>query len=374
MSGRSRASNARASGGPVRALVTCLLLLASCAGYERFATPSMTDPTRHDVLAPYEAARWPAFLRRLDLARARDYVILAFVPTNHPFDLSSHSRARASLLEAAASPGLDTRIGHLIVGWQCGPHQGMTSMTGAQGPEADALLKNGWGFAAALSTFTDGYLYPEGEHRLANLEALAAGRGVVMAVEVRRSDCAAMRAELGRFLTHPNAPVKNYGLRHDPAAYEGAGCISFGFYLANAAGILDEVSDRISREVTLHAPMLGQGPEGAARYRGVVLYSPPDGCCSRPMPLAKLLLSRWDDGPVVDRVRVEDGELVLAALVAAREGVAPSDDWRFARRLPEARDPWAARAALAGRRFAGSYPVTRIADPEGVSALVLERN
>ena len=39
-------------------------------------------------------------------------------------------------------------------------------------------------------------------------------------------------------LTHPDTPVRNYGLMKDPAAYEGAGCISFGFYLAGAAGVL----------------------------------------------------------------------------------------------------------------------------------------
>lgn len=53
---------------------------------------------------------------------------------------------------------------------------------------------------------------------------------------------------------------------------------------------------------------------------------------------------------------------MLAALAAAHDGLAPEDDWRFARLLPADRDPAVAGAVAAGRRFADRHPVVRIAD------------
>lgn len=371
MSGGSGGARSRALSGWRAALLAGLVLLAACGRYERFDAAPLVDPDRHDVLAPYEAARWPDYLRRIDLPRARNYVILAYIPTKRPLDLASPERARLSLQAALLDPGADTRIGHAIVAWQCADHRGMTSMTGAEGPAAVEMLKAGWGLVPVLSSYTDGRLTPEGRHRLANLEALAEGRGVVTAIEVTRAGCEGLRQALARFVTHPAKPAQVYGLMKDPGAYEGAGCISFALYLAGAAGVLADVKPWIYREVALRAAVLGKG---GGRYPGVRLYHPPAGCCDRPLPLDELLLGRWDRGPVVDRVRVEDGELLLAALVAARERAAPAEDWRFARVLAGDRDPAVARAAEAGRRFGARYARARIADPQGVSALVLERD
>lgn len=353
------------------ALLAGTVLLAACGVSSEFDASPLDQPARRDVLAPYEAARWPDYLRRIDLPEARDYVILAYVPPRRPLDLSSPERARLSLRSALLTPGPDTRIGHSIVAWQCGAQQGMASMTGAEGPEAVEMVKRGWGLVPLLSTFTDGRLYPEGAHRKSNLDALVEGRGVVTAVEVTRAQCEGLRTELTRFLTHPQAPARNYGLMKDPAAYEGAGCISFGFYLAGAAQVLGEVAPLVTREIALRPTVLGKG-DGS--YPAVRPYHPPPGCCDRPVPLDELLFGRWDRGPVVARVEVEDGELMLAALVAARERAAASEDWRFDRVLRADRDPAVADAAAAGRRFAAEYPVARIADPSGVSALVLERD
>ncbi|MCB1358446.1 MAG: hypothetical protein KDK53_18810 [Maritimibacter sp.] len=353
------------------ALLAGALVLAGCGPSDRFDARPLDQPGRQDVLAPYEAAVWPDYLRRIDLPRARDYVILAYVPPRRPLDLSSPERARLSLQAALLAPGPDTRIGHSIVAWQCGAQQGMASMTGAEGPEAIEMVKRGWGLVPLLSTYTDGRLYPEGAHRVANLDALAEGRGVVTAVEVSHPQCEALREELTRFLTHPDAPARSYGLMKDPAAYEGAGCISFGFYLTGAAGVLGEVAPHVTRELALRPAVLGRGD---GDFPSVRLFQPPQGCCDRPLPLSELLFGRWDRGPVVARVRVEDGELMLAALVAARERAAASEDWRFDRVLRADRDRAVADAAAAGRRFAARYPVARIADPAGVSALVLERD
>lgn len=350
-------------------LVLALAVLAGCVGIPRAAVAPPAEPNRRDVLAPYEAAPWPRYLERLSLPPERDYVIFSFLPTKYPLDLSNPKAARRSFLEVGLSPGSDTRIGHAIVAWQCGRHQGMTSMTGAQGPQPLRLLRDGWGLGALLSVYTDGRLYPEGEHRRSNLRGLEAGRGIVIATEVSRAACENLRRALSRFVTHPSHPATRYGLSLSPARFEGGGCISFGFYLANAAGVMREVTPHTRREVPLHAAMLGRG---GADVPGVQHYRPPAGCCARPVTLGRLLLTPWEASPVVDRQTVEDGELVIAALVAARAGVAAAGDWRFGRVLPM-RDPYVARAWAAGETFAARYPVRRIADPAGVQALVLER-
>lgn len=372
MIGESARRSARALTGWRAVVMAGLALLAACGGsYDRFDAAPLAEPGRRDVLAPYEAAVWPDYLLRIDLPQARDYVILAYVPTRRPLDVSSPERARLSLQAVLLDPGPDTRIGHAIVAWQCAGHRGMTSMTGAQGSAASDMVRTGWGLVPLLSSYGDGKLLPEGAHRLANLEALAEGRGVVMAVEVTGARCEALRQALTRFVTDPREPARTYGLMKDPAAFDGAGCISFALYLAKAAGVLADADRWIFREVALRAAFLGQG---TGHFPGVRPYRPPAGCCDRPLPLDRLLLGRWDSGPVVDRVRVEDGELMLAALIAARERVAPAQDWRFARVLRGDLDPAVARAAAAGRRFAAQYPHARIADPQGVSALVLERD
>jgi len=355
---------------PRLAVLGALVLgLGSCALIGSYASLPIVEPERSDVLAPYEAADWPRYLKRLNLPRERDYVVVSFIPTRYPLDFSDPAKAQASFLEAGLSPGLDTKIGHTIVGWQCGPYQGMTSMSGANGFEAVELLTGGWGLVAGLSIYTDGKLYPEGEHRKSNLRGIEQGRAIVTAVEVSRNDCLSMRQDLKRFIQHPNEPAKNFGLMLFPERYEGGGCISFGFFLANAAGIMTEITPTIRREVPLYSTMLGRG---GAELPSVVHYRPPEGCCETPVALDSLLFEPWARGPVVDRARIEDGELVIAAMVAGRAGVTAADDWRFDRVLARS-DPAIARAWDAGERFASRYPVRRIADPNGSQALVLER-
>jgi hypothetical protein len=354
--------------GGVLARFGLTLLVAACAPAP-FADLPIIEPARRDVLAPYEAADWPRYLKRLALPTERDYVILSFLPTKYPLDLSTPAKARRSFLEVAVSPGPFTRIGHAIVGWQCGNSRGMTSMTGAQGPEAFHLLREGWGLVPLLSVYSDGRLYPEGAHRRSNLRGLDQGYGIVVATGVSRTECEEMRSALVRFITHPNQPATRYGLSLSPERLEGGGCISFGFYLANAAGIMGEVARHIHREVPIHSAMLGRrGPE----VPGLRHYRPPVGCCDRPLTLDRLLLTPWETSPIVDRRRVEDGELVIAALVAARIGVAPAEDWRWGRVLPRD-DPAIAHAWAAGEAYAARYRTRRIADPGGVQALVLEQ-
>lgn len=354
--------------------VVGLAILGACSSNAIEQLP-VVEPGRTDVLAPYEEADWPAYLKQLGLPRSRDYVTVAFLPTKYPFDLRDPQAARASLLRGFTDPTAelenDTKIGHTIVGWQCGAHQGMASMTGGKGNVELAMLAQGWGLAPFFSTFNDGSLYPEGGHRRVHMDGLKAGGGVVTAIEVGRAECESLRAALTRFLTHPTQPHTRFGMLVDPARFEGGGCISFAAYLLNAAGVMREVTPHFRREVPIHAGMIGIP---ATRPPKVEPYVPPDpSCCPGPRSVFAAMSTDWGATPVVDRVWSLDTELIFAGLVEMRRGVAPDDDWRFSRVLaPDGDGPLLAVMAAA-RRFAELYPVRRIADPGGTAALVLER-
>lgn len=354
--------------------VVGLAVLGACSSNAIEQLP-VVEPGRADVLAPYEEADWPAYLKQLGLPRSRDYVTVAFLPTRYPFDLRNAQVARASLVRGLTDPTAeieaDTKIGHAIVGWQCGAHRGMASMTGAGDNVGQTMMAQGWGFAPFFSTFTDGSLYPEGGHRRDHMERLASGGGVVTAIEVGRAECENLRAALTRFLTHPNQPQTRYSMLLDPGRFEGGGCISFAAYLLNAAGVMREVTPHFRREIPIHAGMIGVP---AVRPPVAEPYVPPDpSCCAGPRSVFSAMSTDWGETPVVDRVSSLDNELIFAGLVEMRRGVAPGDDWRFARVLASDGDAPLIAVKATSRRFAQQYPVRRIADPGGTAALVLER-
>lgn len=351
-----------------------LAVLTACSSSAVDPLP-VVEPGRTDVLAPYEEADWPAYLKQLELPRDRDYVTIAFFPTKSPFDLRTAAAAQRTmtvgLLDPTAERDSATLIGHTIVGWQCGRNQGMASMTGASTQSMVGMVGQGWGVGAFFATYNDGHLYPEGGHKRSHMDALKTGRGVVTAIEVGRGDCEKLRTALTRFLTHPNQPVTHFSMLASPDDFEGAGCISFVSFLVNSAGLMRDVTDRFRRDIPIHAGMIG-----VPRLipPGVVPYVPPDpSCCTGPNSILSVVVKPWGKTPVVDRVNALDTELVFSGLVEMRRGVAPDDDWRFSRMLAPDGDAPLLAVMAAGRRFAARYPVRRIADPGGTNALVLER-
>ena len=354
----------RAEGGAVPAVQT--RVAASGA-----AVPGRKAPVA--ALAPYEAAEWPRYLRALELPRGRDYVVVSYLPPALAVDLQTPETMRRTLLEGLSQPFASaqarTKLGHAIIAWQCGPAQGVTSHSGESNGQALAMMLSGWGLVPVFSTFEDGYLYTEAGFNPRHDLAFRAGKGVVTAVEVSRARCEALRGALRGFVTHPARPVRRFGLTLAPDRFEGAGCLSFAWYLGAAAGVIGDLEPLFRREVELRAAQLGAGPVPP----GVVPWRPPAGGAAARVGVAALLGARWDQGAPVERVSVPDGEAFLAALVAMRAGLAGPDDWRPARVLPSS-DPMIARAATAGARFAAGFARRRIADPGGVSALVLERD
>lgn len=346
-------------------------VLAACAAP---APPPPAIDTVGRALAPYEAIGWPRPLSRLGLPEGRDYVALLHVAPLRPIDLSSEERARVTLEAAVFDPlaiaAGKTAIGHLIVAWQCGGVRGIASQTGESSGQGLRMATAGWGVAAVLSTFTDGRVLPARATSWRHLTVLDAGRGNILVAEVDAAGCARLRSRLAGFLTHPSAPASRFGLLPDPARFEGAGCLSFALWLAGEAGVLSGRREAFRRTLAVRDSIVGRRD----RVLPTTLPYAPAGLGEgeRIVTLAQLRRGPWTAGRILERVRLVDGELIFAAVTSLRAGAGARPGWREARALP-ASDPGVAAALAAARAWAAAYPVWRVADPEGVSALVLER-
>lgn len=351
-----------------RLAALALVALVSCG-----EVPDVSRAAGDDVLAPYEEAAWPRYLTDLALPRDRDYVILSYLPPAVPLDLRTPETMRATLRAGLSDPAAlaeaKTKIGHTVVAWQCGAHQGVTSMTGETRLQATRMMLSGWGIVPLLSTFQDGHLYTEAGFSPRHDLAFRQGKGVVTAVEVDRASCTRLRRALEDFVTHPAQPARNFGLLADPRRFEGGGCLTFAWYLSGAAGVIGDMQHLFRRDIEVRAVQIGAWrpvPPGVVPWR-------PDGHVWRdtPLSLRAFLGTRWDRGPVVARLSVPDGEAFLGAMIALRDGVQETQDWRTGRVLP-GHGAVVERAEVAARRYANGFPVRRLADPDGVAALVLE--
>lgn len=344
------------------------LVLTACAAKE---TPAPVYSSK-SALAPFEEPGWPAYLRALDLPSTRDYVILAYVPPANAIDLSTPERGRATLakmvFDQLGAMEAGTTIGHLIVGWQCGDLRGMTSMSGERDLQGQKMLLSGWGVTPVFSTFLDGHIVPLHEFPADQARALEEGRGVVVASEVSRANCLAAREEVREFVTHEEEPHQNYSLLKRPGHFEGGGCLSFAMHVAEAAGVMPRLEALTRRDIDLRAVQLGARQTAPDKVEVFLAEDHP----MRRRPLLSLLTEPWTTGEVIDTVTIPDGEAIMAAMAYAHIGSISGKDWLF-RRIMSRQDAVIAQASDYGLSWAYSYPKRRIADQDGVRALVLER-
>ncbi len=54
-----------------------------------------------------------------------------------------------------------------------------------------------------------------------------------------------MKDFLVRYVTHEGEPWRKFGLLHDPAKFEGGGCVSFGMAMAEHGGLLRRPQARL---------------------------------------------------------------------------------------------------------------------------------
>lgn len=324
-------------------------LLAACALPP--AAPDSAPPSRGDALslrlAPYEdRAHLPPEVALLPLPEGRAFVLLVQLPGPAPVDLGNPAEAQDGLrrfLDPLAVWRAGTELGHAMVGWRCADGtMGLVSKSGDPDNLGLRLLFQGWGLAAALSRYSDGYLVTPEAIPARQRRALASGHASILAEEVPAAACQSLRQSLVAYLDRPEAERARYGMVAESGAPLGTGCGGFAVWLAGQGGALRGLDRHFMRPVLLRDSFVGQGPGVPP---GV---TPPALAPAPPVPLLRLLRGDWDRGRVLGEVVLFDMELLLYSLERANlapeqrlDRVPPGLDqatrhWlgHFARRMP----------------------------------------
>jgi hypothetical protein len=322
---------------------------------------------REAVLAPFEKG-WPKALDTLVLPEHRNYVVLVQVPPGAPLDARTSDTVRQTLGKRVFR---GNRIGHVAMAWQCDGRKGIAGQTGENSKQALIMALTGWGMTPLLSTFTDGHMQMQDAMKAKHARILKKGNGNVLALEVSRQACNRMKDFLVRYVTHPNEPWRKFGLLHDPANFEGGGCVSFSMAMGEHGGIFAGLTPVFTRTTQVYDGILGRksrAPRSTEPYTG--LAAGRDDVVH--IPFNRMLRTPHTDRPVIDEIQFIDPELVFAALAGVRSAAGASNEWH-AERLLKTDDGTVQRAYLAGRKWAAKYKSFDIIDPEGLSAVVISR-
>ncbi len=330
------------------------------------------------ALASLECDNCVPFLSRLDLAPDRPYAVLVWLPSSTPLDLRAPNALRTGLVHtllASLLPGArhglgHSKLGHFLLFWVSGNQQGVSSLTGETSGQAVSMVMGGWGLVPLLSSFSDGHLETPAEVSITREPAIVAGRAVVIAAQITVAQLTSLRQAMADLVAAPDHPLHNYGILLSPERKDGAGCVSLGLYLAEKAGVLPGLAKALHRKIAIHDGLMGKG---ASLPDGVRLWQPDHMLhdAEANLPIRKLLLHSWDSGPTLTHVAIPDGEALLVAMAQLRMGLVDAEDWRL-QRAAAYDDPKSRAVAALVRNWASSYPIWRIADPQGTSALVLE--
>lgn len=321
--------------------------------------------SRDEILATFEQG-WPKALKRLELNPNRNYVILVQVPSTAAIDSRSVESIRRTLGKRVFR---SNRIGHMGVAWQCDGKKGIASQTGELSRQALRMSLAGWGMTPLLSTYTDGELESVSTLESKHARILEKGRGNLLALEVTSKECRAMKDFLVRYVSHPNNPQRNFGVRLDPDKFEGAGCASFAVTLASKAGVFEGMLPKLKRTTLIYDGVLGRkrkAPKDVIPY--VPLASGKDE--ERQVGFNAMLRGPLDKSPVVDRVTFYDPELIFAAILGVRTLAGEPAAWYTERLLKD--DPKIEAAFKAGRVWAEGHSTYSIADPKGLKAVVID--
>jgi hypothetical protein len=324
------------------------------------------------TLRPLETDGWPSFLTRLGLSENHAYAVLLQAPPRHPIDFRTPQSAVRSLNENMGDLlsllSAKTQIGHVMVAWQCATGRGFASVTGDTGNRATSMVMfDGWGVTPMLSVYTDGRVDGASRVPVGIAAAIAGGKGNVLAVEISEEGCQQLRSFVALYLSDPGHPSRRYGLLLRPDKFEGAGCMSFALEVARRAGVFGGERSVFRRTLDVPLSIVGRRrsvPDGVEAF--VQATSDDD---QRFVSAHRLVNGPWDGDDGYVSVTLEDPELFFAAVTSLRGD--PHEDWRRRRALPES-DPAVARAVRHIERWAKVFARRRIADPGGMSALVLE--
>lgn len=234
-----------------------------------FFAYNFADAANENVMADLNQG-WPHQLATLDQQTndGKNYLIITSLLPRPAIDLASAETLRRTLIESAAD-GNQNVLGHVMFGWKCqtpnGLKHGVAAMTGETKGQIYGMLKNGWGYTAMMSTFTDGYLQTRREIEKYEFEkVLRRGRlSATIGIEVTQKECLDFYNALDAFVTHPNVPMSRFGPLNNPADFTGGGCISTALHLFSQAGVLPHPS-HFQRQLAFRTKFIGQSNETPA--------------------------------------------------------------------------------------------------------------
>lgn len=319
------------------------------------------------TLAPYEQG-WPEALKTLTLDESRDYVVLVQVPPGAPLDVRSSETVRQTLGKRVFR---GNKIGHVAVAWQCHGRRGMAGQTGESSRQALFMALTGWGMTPLLTTYTDGRMQMRDAMRRKHARILQRGNGNVIALEISSAACDRMRDFLHRYVTHPNEPWRKFGLLYDPWKFEGGGCVTFGLAVAEQAGLFKGMRRVFTRTTTIYDGVLGRrtkAPQNSVPYTGIAASKDEEVV----VPFNHMLRTPQTGRAVIETIKLIDPELIFAAFAGVRDAAGANNDWHTARLLKTG-DGTVERAYAAGRKWAQQFGTLEVVDPEGLSAIVINR-
>jgi hypothetical protein len=134
--------------------------------------------------------------------------------------------------------------------------------------------------------------------------------------------------------------------------------------------VFSDIQPAFRRRLAVAKSVLGRrlkAPDGVEPY--VLAHSQSE---ERVVAFPRMMSGPWSGGDIHSEVSLVDPELIFAGVTRMRTLAGAVKDWRSRRALSDA-DPVVAGAGRAARRWAENFRTRRIADPDGASALVLER-
>lgn len=316
--------------------------------------PDLATRAAVTALDPFrQAALQPPLLAALPMAAGRSYAIMIHLPGPAPVDLSSPAAAQRGLrqfLNPVALIRSGTGLGHAIVGWRCGddPRPVLVAKSGERSRQGLRMLMSGWGLAAMLSDYDDGYLQTPAAPGTRYGRVLAQGLARVVALEIAQADCARMRRSLSAYVTDPAQPAALFTMMPQPGRPLGEGCGGFAMWLAGQGGVFPGLERLVMRPVPLSDRFIGTGRRLPA---GVTPFRAEGAAPAAPIPPLRLIFGNWEGGRDLGTTEVMDMELLLLALDRAMRLAGPDytpaarlqPDLPLVRDVSATADAWLAR-------------------------------
>lgn len=265
---------------------------------------------------------WPSQLEALNQQTndGKSYLVVVVLQPSPAIDIESAETLRRSLIESAAD-GDESVLGHVMFGWKCvgpkGNYHGMTGMTGESKEQIYKMSKNGWGYNAMMSTYTDGYLQNSKEIQKEEIhKKLKQGKTfVTLGFEVSPQECANFYKALTDFVTHPNVPMSRFGSMTNPDHYTGGGCVSTALSMLTKS-MAFPASIYFRRNMSFNKKFLGKGSTVSPHTELPPAQFWQD---KKHISFDTFVFSSWEVKPKdeVINVQMEDPELLIAFLKSA---------------------------------------------------------